>query len=80
MFGCWVGFFPIPKVPHKASGEGGTVQTWWEQEFCDIFGKKGNVRHMFLGDKPTGHSFGSGDLVLIELFQISHNYVTECRL
>ena len=33
---------------------------------------------MILGDNPAGHDFVLRDLVLIELFQISHNCVTEC--
>ena len=39
-FGCWVGFFLIPRVTYKGSGEEGTLQTWWVQQFCDVFGKK----------------------------------------
>ena len=35
---------------------------------------------MILGDNPAGHGFVLRDLVLIELFQISHNCVTECML
>ena len=35
---------------------------------------------MILGDNPAGHGFVLKDLVLIELFQISHNCVTECML
>ena len=35
---------------------------------------------MILIDNPTGHGFVLGDLVLIELFQISHNCVTEWTL
>ena len=67
IFGCWVGFFPIPRVTHKGLGEGGTVHTWWLQQFCDIFGKKGDVWHMILEDNPAGHSFVLRDLILIEL-------------
>ena len=59
--------FPIPRVTHKGSGEGGTVHTWWVQQFCDIFGKKGDAWHMILGDNPAGHGFVLRDLVLIEL-------------
>ena len=50
------------------------------QQFCDIFGKKGDARHMILGDNPAGHGFVLRDLILIELFQISHNFVTEFTL
>ena len=35
---------------------------------------------MILGDNPERHGFVLGDLVLIELFQIGHNCVTECML
>ena len=35
---------------------------------------------MILGDNPAGHCFVLRDLVLIELFQISHNCVTKYRL
>ena len=47
---------------------------------CDIFGKKGDARHMILGDNPAGHGFALRNLALIELSQISHNCVTECML
>ena len=80
MFGCWVGCFPIPKVTHKGSGEGGAVDNWWVQQFCDILGKKGGARHMILGNNPARHGFVLRDLVLIELFQRNHNFVTECTL
>ena len=49
--------FPICRVTHKGLGEGGTVHTWWVQQFCDIFGKKGDAWHMVLGDNPAGHGF-----------------------
>ena len=35
---------------------------------------------MILRDNPTGHGFVLRDLVLLELFQISHNCVPECML
>ena len=35
---------------------------------------------MILRDNPAGHGFALKDLVLIELFQISRNCVTECTL
>ena len=85
-WGKWVNFWllgsicPIPRVFHKASEDGKTVHTWWVQQFCDIFGKKGDVWHIILGDSPAGHGFVLRDLILIELFQISHNCVTECTL
>ena len=50
------------------------------QQFCNIFGKKGDARHMILGDNPAGHGFVLRDLILIELFQISRNFVTEFTL
>ena len=65
IFGCWVGFFPIPRVIHKGSGEKRTVHTWWMQQFCDILGKKGDAWHMILGDNPAGHGFVLRDLVSI---------------
>ena len=80
MSGCWVEFFLIPRFAHKGSREGGTVHTWWVQQFCEIFGEKGDARHVTLGDNPAGHGFLLRDLVLNELFQISHNCVTECTL
>ena len=76
-FGCWLGFSLIPRVFHKGSGERGTVHTWWVQQFFDIFVKKGDTWHVILGDN---HCFILRDLVLIELFQISQNCVTECTL
>ena len=50
------------------------------QQFCDLFGKKGDAWHMILGDNPGGYGFVLRDLVLIKLFQISHNCVTECTV
>ena len=47
------------------------------QRFCDISGKKGDTWHMILGDNPAGQGVVLRDLVLIELFQISHDCVTE---
>ena len=35
---------------------------------------------MILGDNPAGHGFVLMDLVSIELFQISHNCLTEWTL
>ena len=35
---------------------------------------------MILGDNPARNRFALRDLVLIEVFQISHNCVTECTL
>ena len=35
---------------------------------------------MILGDNPAEHGLVLRDLVLIELFQVSHNCVTECML
>ena len=54
-------------VTHKGSREGGTVHTWWVQQFCDIFGKKGDAWRMILGHNPGRHDFVLRDLVLIEL-------------
>ena len=80
IFGCWVGFSSIPRVSRKDSEkEWGKVHTWRVQ-FFNIFSKKGDTWHMILGDNPAGHCFVLRDLVLIELFQISHNCVTECML
>ena len=50
------------------------------QQFCNIFGKKGDAWHMIVGDNPAGHGFVLKDLVLIEHFQTSHKCVTECTL
>ena len=50
------------------------------QQFCYIFGKKGDAWLMILGDNPARNGFVLRDLVLIEIFQISHNRVTECTL
>ena len=35
---------------------------------------------MILEDNPAGQGFVLRDLVLIELFQVSNNYVIECIL
>ena len=37
------------------------------QQFCGIFGKKGDAWNMILGDNPAGRGFVLRDLVLIEL-------------
>ena len=50
------------------------------KQFFDIFGKKGDAWRIILGSNPNGHGFVLSDLVLVELFQISHNCVTECTL
>ena len=47
------------------------------QQFCNIFGKKGDDWRIILGGNPAGQGFVLRDLVSIELFQISHNRVTE---
>ena len=80
IFGCWVGFSPIPRVSHKGSGKRGTVHTWWAQQFFDIFDKKGDTWHMILGINLAGHCLVLRNLVLIKLFHISHYCVTECML
>ena len=49
------------------------------QQFCDIFGKKGNASHIILGDNPSEHGFVLKDLVLIELFQLIPTCVTNAR-
>ena len=77
---CRAGFFPLPRVSHKGSGEGETLHTWWKEQFCDIFGKKVDTWRVIMGDNPAVHSFVLRDLVLIELFQISHNCVNENTL
>ena len=64
----------------KVQGKREPVHTSWVQQFCDIFGKKRDAWHMILEDNPARHSFVLRDLVLIELFQISQNCVTECTL
>ena len=43
-------------------------------------GKKGDGRYMNLGNNPAAHGFVLRNLILIELFQISHDCVTECML
>ena len=68
IFGCWVGSFSISRATHKGWGEGGTVHTWWVQQFCDIFGKKEDDWHIILGDNAAGHGFVLRGLVLIEYF------------
>ena len=80
IFGCWIGFLPIPRVLHKGSGDGGTVHTWWVQHFFNILGKKGDTWHMILGYNPAGNCFVLRDLTLIKFFQISHNCVTESMM
>ena len=37
----------------KVQGKGEPVHNWWVQQFCDIFGKKGDARRMILGDNPA---------------------------
>ena len=50
------GFPSSPGFPIKVESKGVTVHTWWVQHFFDIFGKKGDIWHMILGNKPAGHS------------------------
>ena len=52
----------------------------WVRLFFDTFIKKGDTWHMVLEDNSAGHFFVLRDLVLIELFQISHNCATQCML
>ena len=47
------------------------------QQFFDIFGKKGDTWRMILGYDSAGHCFVLRELVLINIFQISQNCVTE---
>ena len=47
------------------------------QQFFDIFVKEGDARRMILGGNSARHCFVLTDLVLIRLFQINHNCVTE---
>ena len=70
----------MSRVFNKGSGEAGTVHTYWMQQFFDIFGKKRDTWHMILEYNLAGHCFVLRDLVLIELFQISQNCVTEWKL
>ena len=51
----------------KVQGKGEPVDIWWVQQFCDIFGKKGDVWHMILGYNPAEHGFVLRDIVLIGL-------------
>ena len=62
---------PSPEFPKKVQGKG------WVQQFFDIFGKKGDTWCMILEYNPAGYCFVSRELVLIDLFQLSHNCVTE---
>ena len=65
----------------KFQGKGEPVHnTWWVQQFCGIFGKKGDAWHLILRNNPAGSGFVLRDLVLIELFQIGHNCGTGCTL
>ena len=65
-------------VSLKGSGKRGTVHTWRVQQFFEVFGKKGDTSHMTLEYNLDGHCFVLlRDLVLIELYQISHKCVTE---
>ena len=73
-------FSSSPGFAIKIQGKEGTVHTWWVQQVFDIFGKKENTWRTILEDNPAGHGFLLKDLVLIELFRISHNCVTECML
>ena len=71
----------VAKVSNKGLGEWwATVLTWRVQQFFDIFVKEGDTARMILGDNSTGHCFILTDLVLIRLFQINHNCVTEFML
>ena len=50
------------------------------QQVCYIFGKEGDAWHMIPGNNSAEHGFVLRDLVLIELFQISHSCITEYTL
>ena len=67
----------MSRASHKGSRERGTFHTRWVKQLFDIFVKKGDNWYVIMGDN---HCFILRDLVLIELFQISHNCVTECML
>ena len=78
IFGCWAGYFPIPVFFIQVQGKGEQLTPGGVQQFCHIFGNKCDAWRMILEDNSAGHGFVLRDLVLIELFQISHNCVTEC--
>ena len=55
-------------MPIKVQGKGKQSTPSEGQEFCDIFGNKGDTSwQMIMGDNPTGHGFVVRDLVLFEL-------------
>ena len=69
--------FPHPQGSHKGSEEGRQSTPDGCNNFFNIFGKKGDTWRLILGYNHAGHCFVLRDLVLIELLQVSHNYVTE---
>ena len=73
-------FFPFIMFRIKIQGKSEQPIHGWCNNFFDIFGKKGDTWRMILGDKSARHGFILRDLILIGLFEISHNCVPECTL
>ena len=73
-------FFPFIMFRIKIQGKSEQPIHGWCNNFFDIFSKKGDTWRMILGDKSARHGFILRDLILIGLFEISHNCVPECTL
>ena len=62
-----------PGFPIKVLGKGEQSTPDGCNNFVKFLVRRENAWHMILEDNPAGHGFVLKDLVLIELFQISHN-------
>ena len=73
-------FFPSPGFPTKVQGKGEQSTSGGCNNVLTFLVRREDVWHMILGDNPAGPGFVLRDLVLIELFQVSHNCVIEWTL
>ena len=73
-------FPPSPGFPIKVQGKEGQSTPGGCNNFLTFLWRREIPWHTILGDNPDGHWFGLSNLVLIKLFQIIHNCVTECIL
>ena len=72
-------FAPSPGLPIKVQEKEGQSTPGGCNNFLTFLLRR-ETPGTCLGDNPAGHCFVLRDLVLIELFQISHNCVNECTL
>ena len=73
-------FSPSPGFPIKVQGKEEQSTPGGCNNFVTFLVKNGDIYHTILGDNPDRHGIVLRDLVLMELFQITHHCVTECTL